>query len=83
MTKPRYLTAQKVAEYFECSVKTIYRWIETGYIREYTRIGNGIRIPEHEVDRLVEEGKNKDISDLIAPARKPRQGGGWVNQWKK
>lgn len=83
--KIQYLTVQEVAGIFRKSVKTIYRWInhKDPIIKEYTRVGDGILIPQHEVDRILEEGKNKDVSDLTRTKPKRRPGGGYVGDWKK
>ena len=82
MTEIKYLTVQEVATLFRRSTKTIYRWIEEGDpIKEYTRVGGGVLIPESEIERILEEGRNKDISDL-KPTKPPRQKKkGFVNNW--
>ncbi len=57
---PRYMTVREVAEVFRKSSKTIYRWVEEGKVfREVVRVNDGILIPEREVKRLIEEGKEE------------------------
>ncbi len=58
----RYMTVREVAELFRRSRKTIYRWIDEGRVfREVVKVKDGILIPEAEVKRAVEEGREKDL----------------------
>ncbi len=57
---PRYMTVREVAEVFRKSRKTIYRWVEEGKVfREVVRVNDGVLIPEREVKRIIEEGKEE------------------------
>lgn len=56
----RYMTVKEVAELFRKSKKTIYRWIDEGRMfRDVIRVKDGLLIPEAEVRRAVEEGREK------------------------
>lgn len=82
MTK--YLTPQEVADVFRKSVRTIYRWInEKDPIKNFVRVKDGVLIPQEEVDRILSEGHNGDIADIIKPRIKNRPDGGFVNRWRK
>lgn len=80
-----YLTVKEVAAVFKKDIKTIYRWIEArDPIREFTRVKDGILIPHSEVERILSEGKNQDISDLVsAPTKKRPSSSGFVGRWRK
>ncbi len=51
------LTVRQVAEIFNRSVKTIYRWIREGYITDVRKVRDGYLIPQSEVERLLDESK--------------------------
>ncbi len=58
----RYMTVGEVAELFRRSKKTIYRWIDEGKVfKEVVRVNDGILIPEKEVRRAVEEGRERSL----------------------
>lgn len=53
----KYLTVKEVAKYFRVSERTVYNWIEFGYLRAL-KIGEGrgtVRVP---VDALEEFERN-------------------------
>ncbi len=81
----KYLTVQEVADIFRRSKRTILRWIEEGNpITEFTRVRDGVLIPESEVERILAEGKNQDISDIAEPeVKKKRHENSFVNRWRK
>jgi excisionase family DNA binding protein len=56
----RYMTVKEVAVFFRRSKKTIYRWIDEGKVfRDVVKVKDGILIPEKEVKRAVEEGRER------------------------
>ncbi len=60
----KYLTVKEVAKYFRVSDRTVYNWIDLGYLRAI-KVGDGrgtVRIP---LDALEEfERRFKTIDDL-------------------
>lgn len=55
-----YMTVREVAALFRRSRKTIYRWIDEGRVfKNVIKVKDGILIPEAEVRRAVEEGRDK------------------------
>jgi len=54
--EPKYMTVKEVAEYFRVSERTIYNWIDAGYIRAIKVYGEGskatIRIPREAVEEF-------------------------------
>jgi predicted site-specific integrase-resolvase len=66
----RYMTVKEVAAHFRRSKKTIYRWIDEGRVfRDVVKVKDGILIPENEVRRAVEEGKEDFLRVLGGAAR--------------
>jgi len=56
----RYMTVKEVAGLFRKSKKTIYRWIDEGRVfKDVVKVKDGLLIPEAEVKRAVEEGRNR------------------------
>jgi predicted site-specific integrase-resolvase len=53
-TMIKYYTVEEVAEYFCRDIRTIYRWIGTGFIKKYTKVIDGYRIPEDEIARIAD-----------------------------
>jgi len=81
-----YLTVQEVAEIFRRSKRTILRWVaEQNPIKEFTRVRDGVLIPRREVNRILAEGKNADVSDLVPDPSPPklRKKSSYVHSWKK
>lgn len=52
----------KVAAYMGLNVETVYRMLKRGDIQNAVRLGGAIRIPQSEVQRLVNE-KRIDIAE--------------------
>jgi excisionase family DNA binding protein len=50
--KEVYLTLSEAAEYLRVSRRTIYRWLDLGYLQRF-RLGNVSRIELSELDRFV------------------------------
>ncbi len=52
----RYLTVKEVARYFRVSERTIYNWVEAGYLRAIKVYGEGtkgtLRIPREAVEEF-------------------------------
>jgi excisionase family DNA binding protein len=46
---------QQAAEQWNVSVKTAWNWIAQGRVG-VVRLGRAVRIPQEEIDRLIEEG---------------------------
>lgn len=51
-------TVDQAAAYFNMNRMTIYRWITRGKIKS-TKIGNRVRIPRSEIERIAGETKAK------------------------
>lgn len=49
MAKERLMTMREVAEYFQCSVSTVRRWVARGRVPHY-RMGKMIRFRRGELD---------------------------------
>ena len=56
ITEPQLLTIPEVANRLGLKPKTIRRWALFRKIT-YVKVGHAIRIPESEVDRIIQEGK--------------------------
>jgi len=54
----RFLTPKEFADRLSISRWTVYAWIQTGQIQS-VKIGRLVRIPESEVDRIVQEGSQE------------------------
>jgi len=46
---------QQAAEQWNVSVKTVWNWIAEGRVG-VVRLSRSVRIPQEEIDRLIEEG---------------------------
>ncbi len=62
----KFLTKEEVANYFSVNPRTIERWLKSKQLGGY-KLGRGKtslwRIPEKEVNKLLEKSKNKkDVS---------------------
>lgn len=55
-------SAAKVASYIGVNTLTIYRWIKEGQIHDFRKMGRTIRIPQSEVQRLMNAQKAKIIN---------------------
>lgn len=51
-------TVEQVAAYFSIDRLTIYRWVYKGKIKS-VKVGNRVRIPRSEIERIAGETKNK------------------------
>ena len=51
-TPNRMLTVKQMADEINRSPKTIYRWIEEGFLKNVIRIRDGYKIPATEVNRI-------------------------------
>ena len=49
MVKERLMTIQEVAEYLQCSVSTLRRWVRRGKVPHY-RMGKMVRFRRSELD---------------------------------
>lgn len=47
-------TVEQAADYFHLNPMTIYRWVSKGRIKS-TKIGNRVRIPRSEIERIAGE----------------------------
>lgn len=55
-------TPKQVAEYFTLSIRTVYQWISGGKVldpNKIVRIGNRVRIPRSEVERVAGKIRNQ------------------------
>lgn len=58
----KFMTVREVAIVFRRSHDTIYRWILEGKtFQNIVKVKDGYLIPESEVEKIIEEGKN-DLS---------------------
>ncbi|MGA1871957.1 MAG: MerR family transcriptional regulator [bacterium] len=56
----RFLTTHEAARHLLVTPTTLISWIKQGHIRCWTTLGGHRRIPESEIDRIMEEmRKNK------------------------
>jgi excisionase family DNA binding protein len=53
MVKERLMTMQEVAEYLQCSLSTVRRWVGRGVVPHY-RMGKMIRFRRAELDRWLD-----------------------------
>ena len=54
-------TPKQVADYFTLSIRTVYGWMRTKTVIDPTkivRVGNRVRIPRSEVERIAGKIKN-------------------------
>jgi len=61
ISENRFLTPKEFAERLSISRWTVYAWLQEGRIKS-TKIGRLVRIPESEVERIVQEGVQEAIS---------------------
>lgn len=55
-------TPKQVAQYFTLSIRTVYQWISSGKVldpNKIIRIGNRVRIPRSEVERVAGKIRNQ------------------------
>ncbi|HDK41690.1 MAG TPA: DNA-binding protein [Nitrospirae bacterium] len=52
-------TPQELADFFKVTVRTVYRWVDEGDIREFIKIKGSLRFTQKEVDRLMKANKEK------------------------
>lgn len=50
--QPRYMSVKSAAAYLDVSSRTIYRWIENGFI-PYCTIPSGYRFDKEEIDKWM------------------------------
>lgn len=53
-------TPKQVADYFTLSIRTVYQWISSGKVidpAKIVRVGNRVRIPRSEVERIAKSKK--------------------------
>ena len=55
-------TVKQVAEELQCSIHTIYRYIEAGKIKA-VKLNRNIRIPDEEVEKIKKEGIQRFVSE--------------------
>lgn len=53
MVKERLMTMQEVAEYLQCSLSTVRRWVGRGTVPHY-RMGKLVRFRRAELDRWLD-----------------------------
>jgi len=51
----KYYTVKEAAEIFKRDIKTIYRWIQEGFLRDVTKVKDGYLIPETEIQRILSQ----------------------------
>ena len=56
----RFLSPREFAQRLSISRWTVYAWLQEGRIKS-VKIGRLVRIPESEVDRLVQEGSREVV----------------------
>jgi excisionase family DNA binding protein len=52
MTEEEKFTVNEVAEKLKKSRRTIYRWIEEGFLKNLIKVKDGYLIPKSELDRI-------------------------------
>jgi len=57
----RLLSPQKFADRLSISRWTVYAWLQEGRIKS-VKLGRLVRIPESEVERLVQEGAQEVVT---------------------
>ena len=58
MNEDRFLTPKQFADRLSISRWTVYAWISEGRIKS-VKLGRLVRIPESELDRIVQEGERQ------------------------
>ena len=51
----KYYTVKEAAEIFKRDIKTIYRWIQEGFLQDVTKVKDGYLIPETEIQRILSQ----------------------------
>ena len=59
MVKERLMTMHEVAEYLQCSLSTVRRWVARGKVPHY-RMGKMIRFRRSELDRWLDTYREGD-----------------------
>lgn len=55
---PKLLTPEEVRTFFKLErVRTVYEWIDRGFIQVAYKIKGSYRIPETEIERILKENK--------------------------
>lgn len=49
----KYYTVKEAAPIFKRDIKTIYRWIQEGFLKDVTKVKDGYLIPETEIERIL------------------------------
>ncbi len=52
----------KVSSYVGVTPRTVYRWIKEGKIVDYRMIGRTVRIPQSEVQRIMNDKRGEIIN---------------------
>ena len=52
MNKTEWITVGEAANEFNRTPKTIYRWIEEGFLQNVFKVRDGYLIPKEEIDRI-------------------------------
>ena len=52
MNKTEWITVGEAANEFNRTPKTIYRWIEEGFLQNVIKVRDGYFIPKEEIDRI-------------------------------
>ncbi len=60
ISENRFLTPQQFADRLSISRWTVYAWLQEGRIKS-VKIGRLVRIPESEVERIVQEGAQEVV----------------------
>ncbi len=58
VSREKLISPQAFADRLSISRWTVYAWIQTGQIKS-VKLGRLVRIPESEVDRIVQEGSQE------------------------
>ena len=61
ISENRFLTPQQFADRLSISRWTVYAWLQEGRIKS-VKLGRLVRIPESEVERLVQEGAQEVVT---------------------
>ncbi len=72
--KDRLMTVQEVAEYLQCSLSTVRRWVARGKVPHY-RMGKLVRFRRAELDRWLDAYREGDWPQVEAQllAAEPHQ----------
>ncbi len=53
----KYYTVKEMAGIVHRDIRTIYRWIDEGFVKNYAKVKDGYLIPESEVSRILDSKK--------------------------